>query len=90
MHEIGFGLIQEKQRAINEERAATGTSSFEKRRERDILTLLIKANMSEGVQPEQRLSVEQILNQIPTFLVAGNRFVLSMPTIQVNGFYFRS
>lgn len=39
--------------------------------EKDLLSLMIRSNMSNSVPTEQRLSVEQILQQIPTFLIAG-------------------
>jgi len=39
--------------------------------DRDLLSLMMRSNMSTTTPPEQRLSVEQILNQIPTFLLAG-------------------
>ncbi|KZT05295.1 cytochrome P450 [Laetiporus sulphureus 93-53] len=39
---------------------------------RDLLTLLIKANMSTDIQESQRLSDEDVLAQVPTFFVAGH------------------
>ncbi|KAF9235960.1 cytochrome P450 [Melanogaster broomeanus] len=39
---------------------------------RDLLTLLVKANMATDIPDSQRLSDEDVLAQIPTFLVAGH------------------
>lgn len=38
---------------------------------RDLLTLLVKANMASDITDSQRLSDENVLAQVPTFLVAG-------------------
>lgn len=39
--------------------------------DRDLLSLMMRSNMSTTTPPEQRLSVDQMLQQIPTFLLAG-------------------
>ncbi|VDC03529.1 unnamed protein product [Peniophora sp. CBMAI 1063] len=39
---------------------------------RDLLTLLVRSNMATDVPDNQRLSDEEVLAQIPTFLVAGH------------------
>ncbi|KAF9219209.1 cytochrome P450 [Gyrodon lividus] len=39
---------------------------------RDLLTLLVKANMATDIPESQRLSDEDVLAQVPTFLVAGH------------------
>ncbi|CAL1709425.1 unnamed protein product [Somion occarium] len=39
---------------------------------RDLLTLLLKANMATDIPANQKLSEEDVLAQIPTFLVAGH------------------
>jgi hypothetical protein len=39
--------------------------------DKNLLSLMIKSNMSTIIPPEQRLSMEQMLQQIPTFLIAG-------------------
>ncbi|PVG01516.1 cytochrome P450 [Serendipita vermifera] len=70
---IGLQLIEEKQKAVIEEKASAGGTVIEKKgHDRDLLSLMIKSNMSTTVSPAQRLSKEQILNQIPTFLIAGH------------------
>lgn len=48
-----------------------GKGEIGNNKDRDLLSLMIKANMSTEIPVEQRLSVDQILHQIPTFLVAG-------------------
>ncbi|KZV67414.1 cytochrome P450 [Peniophora sp. CONT] len=39
---------------------------------RDLLTLLVRSNMATDIPDSQRLSDEEVLAQIPTFLVAGH------------------
>ncbi|KAF7300851.1 Bifunctional P-450/NADPH-P450 reductase [Mycena kentingensis (nom. inval.)] len=39
---------------------------------RDILSILLKANMSEDVGPSYRLTDDEVVAQIPTFLLAGH------------------
>ncbi|KAJ7435983.1 cytochrome P450 [Mycena galericulata] len=63
---IGMKLLAESKREI----AQDGT--FETGRGRDLLTLLVRANTSKEIAPSQRLSDEDVLAQVPTFLVAGH------------------
>ncbi|CAK5276988.1 unnamed protein product [Mycena citricolor] len=39
---------------------------------RDLLSILVKANMSADIQDSQRLSDDEVIAQIPTFLLAGH------------------
>ncbi|KAJ6570189.1 cytochrome P450 [Mycena vulgaris] len=39
---------------------------------RDLLSLLLKANMAPEIPENQRLSDEEVIGQIPTFFIAGN------------------
>ncbi|CAK5270068.1 unnamed protein product [Mycena citricolor] len=41
-------------------------------KDRNLLALLIKANMSSDVPASQRLSDEEVISQIPTFFLAGH------------------
>ncbi|EPT01414.1 hypothetical protein FOMPIDRAFT_1048852 [Fomitopsis schrenkii] len=66
MHDIGMGVVQEKKRAV----AKLGIAGVSPRR--DLLTLLTRANMDPSVPENQRLSDEEILAQVPTFLLAGH------------------
>lgn len=50
--------------------AENGT--FEKGRSRDLLSLLVRANTAKDIPASQRLSDEDVLAQVPTFLVAGH------------------
>jgi cytochrome P450 len=66
---IGCQLVNDKKKMLLEE-------TEDKTRAKNLLTLLIKADMSEDV--DKRLSDEEIMNQIPTFITAGalrNSFV---------------
>ncbi|KAI0374515.1 cytochrome P450 [Pilatotrama ljubarskyi] len=75
MRRIGSQLIREKRAEILAERAENGegaTAGKRSVRSRDLLTLLIRANMATDITDSQRLSDEEVLAQIPTFLVAGH------------------
>ncbi|KAH0835842.1 cytochrome P450 [Lanmaoa asiatica] len=54
--------------------SATEKGDIEKNslRGRDLLSLLVKANIATDVPESQRLSDEDVLAQVPTFLVAGH------------------
>jgi cytochrome P450 len=70
MEPIGQQLVNEKRQALQ--------SSKENGKAKDLLTLLIKANMNEGGEKDdRRLSDREVLNQIPTFLIAGERLCYS-------------
>jgi len=69
MKRIGMKLIADKKAEVLE---AARAGEKGKLQSRDLLTLLIKANMSDDVPENQRLSDEDVLAQVPTFLVAGH------------------
>lgn len=66
MHRIGMDLVREKKAAILAEK----TTGVEKKdvQGRDLLTLLIKANMATDIPESQRLSDEDVLAQVPTYV----------------------
>ncbi|KAJ6622026.1 cytochrome P450 [Mycena sp. CBHHK59/15] len=66
MMRIGRQLLADSKRDI----AENGT--FETGRARDLLSLLVRANTSKEIPASQRLSDEDVLAQVPTFLVAGH------------------
>ncbi|KAJ7124095.1 cytochrome P450 [Mycena crocata] len=66
MRRIGRQLLANNKRDI----AESGT--FDVGRARDLLNLLVRANTSKEVPIRQRLSDEDVLAQVPTFLVAGH------------------
>ncbi|KAJ7885368.1 cytochrome P450 [Mycena leptocephala] len=74
MRRIGLQLLQESKN----EMAENGT--FEKGRSRDLLSLLVRANTSKDIPASQRLSDEDVLAQVPTFLVAGHEANLLFST----------
>ncbi|KAK7438408.1 hypothetical protein VKT23_018021 [Stygiomarasmius scandens] len=65
MDRIGAELVQEAKKSSQEEKDGTGKS-------RDLLSLLMKANMNTNIPEDQRMSDEDVLAQIPTFFVAGH------------------
>ncbi|RPD78482.1 cytochrome P450 [Lentinus tigrinus ALCF2SS1-7] len=76
MRRIGLELVAEKKAAIMRERYESkekeGGVERKDMRGRDLLTLLLKANMATDIPDNQRLSDEDVLAQVPTFLVAGH------------------
>ncbi|KAJ7082474.1 cytochrome P450 [Mycena epipterygia] len=66
MARIGRQLLAESKRDIVE------NGAFETGRGRDLLSLLVRANMSKEIPASQQLSDEDVIAQVPTFLVAGH------------------
>lgn len=77
MRKISMNLVQGKQYAVMEEKSSSVGSVSEKEKERDLLSLMIQSNMATDVPEQQRLSVDQIMHQIPTFIIAGLSFVVN-------------
>ncbi|KDQ11802.1 hypothetical protein BOTBODRAFT_176997 [Botryobasidium botryosum FD-172 SS1] len=72
MRRIGLELVQRKKDATI---AAAGKKEVVEKsnlKDRDLLSLLIKANMAADVPDSQRMSDEEVLAQISTFIVAGH------------------
>ncbi|EJD37731.1 cytochrome P450 [Auricularia subglabra TFB-10046 SS5] len=71
MDRIGRELIENKKRDIL---ADIGGGRVEKKSVvgKDLLSLLLQANLASDLLPHQRLSDEDVLAQVPTFLTAGH------------------
>lgn len=77
MDEVCMRIVQEKKAAIL---AEMGGEKIDKHNVagHDVISLLLRANLAADVEPSMRLSDEEVLAQIPTFLVAGmTRFIWS-------------
>ncbi|KAI0822363.1 cytochrome P450 [Trametes gibbosa] len=74
MRRIGTQLIREKKAEISREADDNKNGGLERKDVvgRDLLTLLLKANMATDIPDNVRLSDEDVLAQVPTFLVAGH------------------
>ncbi|KAI1783891.1 cytochrome P450 [Ganoderma leucocontextum] len=74
MQRIGTQLLHERKAEIMRQYGEEGTGAVEKKdvQGRDLLTLLIKANMATDIPDSQRLTDEEVIAQVPTFLVAGH------------------
>lgn len=77
MARIGSELIAEKKASALAE-AGNGTGTDEKGhvmrdhvKGKDILSLLVKANMATDLPEAMRLSDDDVMAQVPTFLIAG-------------------
>jgi cytochrome P450 len=69
---IGRSLVDKKKAEVAAEKA-TGEGGL--RKSKDLLSLMIKSNMDET---GAGLTDEEILHQIPTFLLAGTSFTISV------------
>lgn len=72
MRRIGLQLIAEKKAAILAEAREKGRVERKDMKERDLLTLLIRANLATDIPESQRLTDDEVLAQVPTFIVAGH------------------
>ncbi|KAJ3482243.1 hypothetical protein NLI96_g7112 [Meripilus lineatus] len=81
MMQIGSELVAERKAYIlataGEKNVKVSDSGFEGR---DLLTLLMKANMASDIPESQRLRDEDVVAQIPTFFVAGHETTSSAVT----------
>ncbi|KAI0733919.1 cytochrome P450 [Fomitopsis betulina] len=72
LYRIGMQLLTERKAsissAVRDDKNSTYLNTVE---DRDLLTLLLKANMAADIPPHQRLSDDEVLAQIPSFLTAG-------------------
>ncbi|KAJ7039575.1 cytochrome P450 [Mycena alexandri] len=68
MFKIGNELVERSKLAAS--KTAEGGESFSGRR--DLLSLLIRANMGTDIPEHQRLTDEEVIGQIPTFFLAGH------------------
>ncbi|KZV95960.1 cytochrome P450 [Exidia glandulosa HHB12029] len=73
MDEVGMRIVQEKKAAILAEFGGA-TANIDKKSfsGNDLISVLLRANLAADLDPSQRLSDEEVLAQIPSFLVAGH------------------
>ncbi|KAJ7647419.1 cytochrome-450 hydroxylase [Roridomyces roridus] len=67
IHRVAGRLIQEKKQKIME-----GEKNGDPYDGKDLLTLMLKSNAAVDLRPEQRISDDDILNNINTFMFAGS------------------
>ncbi|KAE9397676.1 cytochrome P450 [Gymnopus androsaceus JB14] len=67
MDRIGQQLLQESKKHL----MATGEKG-NNWRAKDLLSLLVRSNMSKDIAPNQRMSDEDVIAQVPSFIVAGH------------------
>ncbi|KAE9401805.1 cytochrome P450 [Gymnopus androsaceus JB14] len=67
MERIGQQFLSESKAFVKA--AGENADTF---RSKDLLTLLVRSNMSKGIPDDQRISDEEVVAQIPAFLAAGH------------------
>ncbi|KAI0633787.1 cytochrome P450 [Trametes polyzona] len=79
---VGAQLVAERKAEILRAASEKNLHGIERKdlQGRDLLTLLMKANMAKDIPDEQRLSDADVINQIPTFLLAGHETTSSSST----------
>lgn len=65
---IGNALIQKKKEAV--------LSGNAEKEGKDLLSLIVRANMDPDLKPTQRMSDKEVLGQITTFFLAGELLTL--------------
>ncbi|TIA92663.1 hypothetical protein E3P81_01413 [Wallemia ichthyophaga] len=65
--QVGLDIMNEKEEA-EKENEEIGEGSFQGK---DVLSLLMKSNLSAELNPSDRLSTSEVVSQIATFLLAG-------------------
>ncbi|TIB68585.1 hypothetical protein E3P77_00948, partial [Wallemia ichthyophaga] len=65
--QVGLDIMNEKEKA-EKENEEIGEGSFQGK---DVLSLLMKSNLSAELNPSDRLSTSEVVSQIATFLLAG-------------------
>ncbi|KAI0701859.1 cytochrome P450 [Cytidiella melzeri] len=79
MRRIGLQLVAEKKASVIAE-SEQGNIEKKKLLGRDMLTLLVKANMASDIPDSQRLDDDEVLAQFPTFVVAGHETTATATT----------
>ncbi|KAK2460650.1 hypothetical protein APHAL10511_007120 [Amanita phalloides] len=70
MDRIGNDLLKRSQAAAMAEKDASGAK--DSRKGRDLLSLLVRANVTTDLPDDQRMNDDDVVAQVPTFLVAGH------------------
>ncbi|KAF8645783.1 hypothetical protein AX16_007578 [Volvariella volvacea WC 439] len=68
MNRIARHLLQESKVAVADNKGSLN----DKNQRRDLLSLLVRANMATDLPESQRMDDEDVMAQVPTFLVAGH------------------
>lgn len=69
MNRVGNQLVQEKKQAIIAEKGIS--SDVKSHAGRDLLSVLVKANMATDLKENERMSDGEMIGQITTMLLAG-------------------
>ncbi|KAG0696180.1 cytochrome P450 [Suillus ampliporus] len=92
MGRIGRQLLRDAKAAVISSHGIDKGGSIEKSslQGRDLLSLLVRANMATDIPENQRISDEDVLAQVPTFLVAGHETTSTATTWALYALCLRS
>ncbi|KAI0316032.1 cytochrome P450 [Amylostereum chailletii] len=82
MDRVGRQLLAEMKEAVRAASTTSGDVKVERKnfQRKDLLSLLVKANMATDLPESGRMSDEDVLAQVPTFLIAGHETTSSTVT----------
>ncbi|KAG6373635.1 cytochrome P450 [Boletus reticuloceps] len=80
MTQIGKDLLMNAKATALASATANGNIEKDSLHGRDLLSLLVKANMATDIPESQKLSDKDVIAQVPTFLVAGHETTSSAVT----------
>ncbi|KAG9018778.1 hypothetical protein FRB90_009782 [Tulasnella sp. 427] len=72
MARVGRQLVEEKRAAVLAEASLSGGLQKEGFKGKDILSVIVKANMATDVKDTEKMSDQEVMDQISTMLVAGH------------------
>lgn len=72
MARVGRQLVEEKRATILAEASVSGNLQKKEFKGKDILSVIVKANMATDVKDTERMSDQEVIDQISTMLVAGH------------------
>ncbi|KAF7297536.1 hypothetical protein MIND_00987800 [Mycena indigotica] len=72
MDDIGSHIVEDSKAALIADKTIPDDKGNMLKGRRDLLSVLLKANMSDGLPESQKLADDEVLSQIPAFFLAGH------------------
>ncbi|KAI0037006.1 cytochrome P450 [Vararia minispora EC-137] len=86
MDRIGYDLVKNMKADVHASKGGPGNDQIGRKdfKNKDILSLLVRANMASDLPKNSRLSDEELLAQIPTLIIAGHETTSASLTLILN------